>query len=115
LHKKSIPAKIPEEYSALTQLLSEDKISMYEICENYPHIYETYYKALEKITLERDRYKEREIPEVNWIFGPPGSGKTEFAQESVKTYDLMKKHDFIYTGLRVIKTLYMRMLQTMRY
>jgi hypothetical protein len=60
--KKFIPAKIPEEYTALTQLLTEDKINMYEICENYPHIYETYYKALEKITLERDSNKEREIP-----------------------------------------------------
>jgi hypothetical protein len=73
--KKSIPAKIPEEYDALTQLLTEDKISIYEICANYPHIYKTYYKALEKIKLERDRHKEREIPEINWIYGLSGSGK----------------------------------------
>jgi hypothetical protein len=66
--KKSIPVKIPEEYDGLTQLLTEDKISIYEICENYPQIYETYYKALERITLERDRHKEREISEVNWIY-----------------------------------------------
>jgi hypothetical protein len=37
--KKSIPAKIPEEYTALTQFLTEDKISLYEICDNYPQIY----------------------------------------------------------------------------
>jgi hypothetical protein len=47
--KKSIPVKIPEEYGALTQLLTEDKISVCEICENCPQIYETYYKALERI------------------------------------------------------------------
>jgi hypothetical protein len=58
--KKSIPVKIPDEYTTLSQLLTEDKINMYEICENYPQIYETYYKVLEKITLERDRNKERE-------------------------------------------------------
>jgi hypothetical protein len=29
--KKSIPAKIPEEYSPLTQLFTENKISIYEI------------------------------------------------------------------------------------
>jgi hypothetical protein len=66
--KTSIPVKIPEEYGALTQLLTEDKITIYEICQNYPHIYETYYKALERITLEHDRHKESEIPEVNWIY-----------------------------------------------
>jgi hypothetical protein len=42
--KKSIPVKIPEGYGPLTQLLTEDKITTYEICENYPQIYETYYK-----------------------------------------------------------------------
>jgi hypothetical protein len=89
--KKSIPAKIPEEYTALTQLLNEDKISIYEICENYPQIYETYYKALENITLERDHQEEREIPEVNWIYGSPCSGKTIFPQDSLKTYNLMKR------------------------
>jgi hypothetical protein len=62
--QKIYSCKIPQEYSALTQLLTEDKITIYEICENYPQIYETYYKALEKITLERDSHKEREIPEV---------------------------------------------------
>jgi hypothetical protein len=88
---------------------------MYEICENYTHIYETYYKALEKITLERDSHKEREIPEINWIYDPPGSGKTEFAQDCLKTYDLMRKQDFVYTGLRDHKNIiYMRMLQTTR-
>jgi hypothetical protein len=66
--KRSIPVKIPEEYGALTQLLTQDKISVYKICENYPHIYQNYWKALEKITLERDRDKEREVPEVNWIY-----------------------------------------------
>jgi hypothetical protein len=50
LRKRFIPIKIPEEYGALTQLLTEDKITIYEICENYPHIYETYYKVLERIT-----------------------------------------------------------------
>jgi hypothetical protein len=69
---KSIPVKIPEEYGALTQLLTEDKISIYEIYDNYPQIYETYYKLLERITLERESHKEREIPEVNWIYSPPG-------------------------------------------
>jgi hypothetical protein len=98
--KKSIPAKIPDEYTALTQLLTEDKINMYEICDNYPQIYETYYKVLERITLERDSHKEREIPEVVWIYGHPGSGKTEFAQKSLKTYEIMRKHDFVFTGLR---------------
>jgi hypothetical protein len=34
--KKSIPVKIPDKYGALTQLLTEDKISLYEIWENYP-------------------------------------------------------------------------------
>jgi hypothetical protein len=72
--KRSIIVKIPEEYSALTQLLSEDKISIYEMCENYPNIYQTYYKALERIILERDNHKEREIPKVNWIHGCPSSG-----------------------------------------
>jgi hypothetical protein len=55
--RKSIPVKIPEEYSALTQLLTEDKISIYEFCENYPHIYKTYYKALERTTFEHDHKK----------------------------------------------------------
>jgi hypothetical protein len=68
--KKSIPVKISEEYGALTQLLTDYEI--YEICENYPKIYDTYYKVLERIILERDRHKEREIPEVNLIYGPPG-------------------------------------------
>jgi hypothetical protein len=72
---------------------------MYEICDNYPQIYETYYKALERTTLERDHHKERKIPEVNWIYRPPRLEKTEFAQDSLKTYDLMKKQDFVYTGL----------------
>jgi hypothetical protein len=93
--KKSIPVKIPEEYCALTQPLTEDKISVYEICENYPHIYQIYYKTLERITLERDWNKEREIPEVNWIYSPSGSGKTEFEQDCLKTYDLMRKQDFV--------------------
>jgi hypothetical protein len=98
--KRSITVKITKEYGVLTQLLTEDKITIYEICEKYPNIYETYYKALERIRLERYRHKEREIPELNWIYGPPGSGKTEFAQNCLKTYDLMKKQDFIYIGLR---------------
>jgi hypothetical protein len=72
---------------------------MNEICDNYPQIYETYYKALERITLERDSHKEREIPEVAWIYGPPGSGKTEFAQDCLKAYDIMRKKNFVYTGL----------------
>jgi hypothetical protein len=59
--KKSITIKIPEEYCALTQLLTEDKISMYEICENYSQIYEIYYKALERITLELYRQKKGNI------------------------------------------------------
>jgi hypothetical protein len=66
--QKTIPVKIPEEYSGITQLLSEDNISIYEICENYPQIYEIYCKALERISLERDSHKEREIPEVNWMY-----------------------------------------------
>jgi hypothetical protein len=89
--KRSITVKIPEEYCALTQLLTEDRITIYKICENYPHIYKTYYKALERITLEGDCHKEREIPELNWIYGPPGSGKTEFAQDCLKIYDFIKK------------------------
>jgi hypothetical protein len=97
--KKAVPLKIPGEYTTLTQLHTEDKITIYQICNNYSHIYKTYYKALERITLERDRHKEREIPEVNWIYGPPGSRKTEFPQDCLKTYDLMRKHDFVYTGL----------------
>jgi hypothetical protein len=72
---------------------------MYEICKNYTHIYETYCKALERIALERDCHKKRKIPELNWIYGPPGSEKTEFVQDCLKTYDLMKKQDFVYTGL----------------
>jgi hypothetical protein len=103
--KISIHVKIPEEYGALTQLLTEDKIKIYEICENYPHIYQTYYKALERITSERVRNKKREIPEVNWIYGHPGLGKIEFTQDSLKTYDLMKKHDFVYTRLRSHKNI----------
>jgi hypothetical protein len=83
-----IPVKIPKKYVPLIQLLTEDKISISEICENYP-----------RIILERDRHKEREIPEVNWTYGPPGSGKTEFEQDWLKTYDFMKKQDFVYTGL----------------
>jgi hypothetical protein len=98
--KNYIPVKIPEEYGVLTQLLTEDKISIYEICENYPQIYKTYYKALKRITLERDRHKEKEIPEVGWIYGLPGSGKTEFAQDCLKTYDIMRKKDSVYTRLR---------------
>jgi hypothetical protein len=97
--KKFIFPNTPEEYGSLTQLLSEDKIYLYEICENYPQIYETYYKALEKVAFERDRNKERKIPEVNWIYGLPGSEKTKLAQVCLKRYDLMKKHDFVYTGL----------------
>jgi hypothetical protein len=58
--KRSITVKFPEEYGALTQLLTEDKINIYEICKNCLQIYETYYKALKRITLERDRHKERE-------------------------------------------------------
>jgi hypothetical protein len=68
VQKESIPVKIPEEYGALTQLLSKDKITIYEIYENYPHIYEVYYKVLERTAFERDRHKEREIPEVNWKY-----------------------------------------------
>jgi hypothetical protein len=37
-----ILVKIPEEYFSLTQLLTEDKISIYEICENYLYIYIKY-------------------------------------------------------------------------
>jgi hypothetical protein len=36
--KRSILAKIPEEYCALTQLLTENNITIYEICENYSHL-----------------------------------------------------------------------------
>jgi hypothetical protein len=112
--KKSIPVKIPEEYTALAQLLTEDKISMHEICVNYPKIYETYYKVLEKIILECDSYKEREILEVNWIYSHPGSGKTEFAQDCLKTYDIMRKKTLSTLDFMVTKTSYMRMLQTMK-
>jgi hypothetical protein len=66
--------KIPEEHSVI-----------YEIYENYPQIYKTYYKALEIMTLELDRHKEREIPEVNWIYRSPGSEKTKLAQDSLKS------------------------------
>jgi hypothetical protein len=31
---------------------------------------------------------------------PSGSGKTEFVQDCLKTYDIMTKKDFVYTGLR---------------
>jgi hypothetical protein len=90
--KRSILVKIFEEYCTLIQLLTEDKVTIYEICENYPNIYQTYNKALERIILER------EIPEVNWIYEPPGSGKSEFAQDCLKTYDIMrKKYEFIHT------------------
>jgi hypothetical protein len=112
--KKSIPVKIPEEYTALTQLLTEYKISIYEICENYPNIYETYYKVLERITLERDSHKEREIPEVAWIYGLPSSGKTEFAQDCLKTYDIMTKKVLSTLDFVITKTSSMRMLQTMK-
>jgi hypothetical protein len=112
--KISIPLKIPEEYGALTQLLTEDKISIYEIYDNYTQIYETYYKALERITLEPDRHKEREIPEVAWIYGLPGSGKTEFAQDCLKTYDIITKKILFTLDFAVTKTSYMRMLQTLR-
>jgi hypothetical protein len=88
--RRSISVKIPEAYNALTQHLTEDKIIIYEICENYPNIYKTYYKELEKITLERDCNKEREIPEINWNYGPPGSVKTNYAQDCLKKYGLMK-------------------------
>jgi hypothetical protein len=50
--------------------------------------------------LEPDHHKEREISELNRIYRPPGSEKTEFAQDCLKTYNLMKKHDFVYTGLQ---------------
>jgi hypothetical protein len=100
LKKRSISVKIPEEYGVLTQLLTEDKIYIYEICESCPQIYETYYKALEKVAFERDRHKEREIPEFNWIYGHLCLGKTDYEQDSLKTYDLMKKHDFLYIGFR---------------
>jgi hypothetical protein len=59
--KRSILVKIPEEYGVFTQFLTEDKISIYEICENYPQIYEIYYKTLERVTFEHYRHKEREI------------------------------------------------------
>jgi hypothetical protein len=81
---------------------------------NYPHIYETNYKALERITLECDRNKQREIPEVNWIYGPPGSRKIEFAQDCMKTYDISRKKTLYTLDFAVTKTLHMRMLQTMR-
>jgi hypothetical protein len=101
---KSIPVNNTlKEYGCFTQLLTEDKLTIYEICENYPHIYETYYKVLERIAFERYRHKERRIPEFNWICGPPRSGKTKFAQNSLKTYDLTKKQDFNYTKLQGYK------------
>jgi hypothetical protein len=99
VQKKSIPVNISEEYGGLTQLLTEDKISIYEICENYPQIYETYYKALERITFERDRHKEREIPEFNWIYGPPCSRKTEIPQDCLKTYELRGHKNIIYENV----------------
>jgi hypothetical protein len=49
-----------KEYNFLTQLLTEDKITIYEICENYTHIYAIYHKALEGITFEHDRCKEKQ-------------------------------------------------------
>jgi hypothetical protein len=64
LSKSSISINIPEEYGVLAKLLIEDKITIYEICKNYSHIYETYYKVLERITLEHDHHNEREISEV---------------------------------------------------
>jgi hypothetical protein len=70
-----VKIQILEEYGFLTQLLTQDKITIYEICENYPQIYKTYYKSLERIKLEHNCHQEREIPKVNWICGPPGSGK----------------------------------------
>jgi hypothetical protein len=73
--------------------------------DNTTLIYETYYKALEKITLERDSNKEREIPEVAGIYGLSGSGKIEFVQDCLKTYDIRRKHDFVYTGLRGYKNI----------
>jgi hypothetical protein len=48
-----------KEYSFLTQLLTDDKITIYEICENYPHVYTIYHKVLEGITFERGRCKEK--------------------------------------------------------
>jgi hypothetical protein len=44
-------------------------------------------------------HKEREILEFKWIYRPTGSGKIEFSLVSLKTYDLMRKQDFVYTGL----------------
>jgi hypothetical protein len=32
-------------------------------------------------------------------YGSSGSGKTEFAQDCLRIYDLMRKQDFVYTGL----------------
>jgi hypothetical protein len=34
------------------------------------------------------------------MYGSPGSGKTEFSKDCLKTYNLMRKHDFLHTGLR---------------
>jgi hypothetical protein len=45
------------------------------------------------------------IAEVNWIYGLPGSGKIEFVKDSLRIYDLMKKHDFIHTRLRSHKNI----------
>jgi hypothetical protein len=58
-----------------------------------------------KIAYERDCHKQREIPEINWIYRPQGSGKTEFAQDCLKRYDLIKKRDFVNTGLRDYKNI----------
>jgi hypothetical protein len=80
--KGSIPVKIPEKYCLLTQLLTEYKITIYEICENSPNIYETYYKALERIELECDCHKERVKPKVIWIFGFSRLRKTEFTRST---------------------------------
>jgi hypothetical protein len=60
-------------------------------------------KLITKHSLERDSHKEREIPELNWIYGPPGSGKTEFGPDCLKTYGIMRKQDFLHTGLRGYK------------
>jgi hypothetical protein len=57
--KRSIPVNIPEKYGGLTQLFTEDNFTIYEICKNYHHIYQTYYKGLEKIAFERDHQERR--------------------------------------------------------
>jgi hypothetical protein len=75
--------------------------SLADISKEDPYFYQNHFKGLEALnTITRDE-KQRKKPEVIWLYGEPGSGKTTWAINYLQNeYDNVKLTNNFFSGIR---------------